>query len=199
MKWWLSALVLLCGCASPTAPPTVLFFGDSYTAGTALVDTTERWSTVVSQDQGWHEVNAGCPGSGFTQAALRCGTFTQRLPELESLQPDVVVIAGGINDWASLDPRPSIASTLDLAEAQWPSAQIWVVSAVGFDGFRGLDALEDINRILAEESVARGMTWIDLGQPLLGADDAMAGDGVHPNSAGHQLIAHAFLMAHSPG
>ena len=189
MKWLALVVMVLAGCMSPHESPTVLFVGDSYTAGTALADTSHRWSSMVSRDQGWSEVNAGCPGSGFTQSAVRCGTFAQRLPELASLDASIVIIAGGINDWASPNPQPDIAATLDLAAAQWPEADIWVVSA-----------LVSINAIVASEAAERGMRWIDLGQPLLGADDAMAGDRLHPNEAGHQLIAQAFLGAsHSPG
>lgn len=188
------AAALLAACAPATEAPDVLFFGDSYTEGTGLADPSERWTSQVSAELGWQEVNAGCPGSGFTSPALRCGTFLDRLPQLASLDPRIVIVAGGLNDAAAStdDVRAAITATLESVRAQWPGAEVWVVSAVGFEGFA---ALEAINAHLESESARLGMRWVDLGQPLLAGGDVLLGDRIHPNERGHVLIAEAFITA----
>lgn len=199
--WWavvavVGTMLAACSADSPPAEPTqVLFFGDSYTVGTGLDDASARWTSQVATELGWVEINAGCPGSGFTRSALRCGTFAERLPELAVFEPDVVVVAGGLNDRAHPDPEPAIAATLDAVAQQWPDADVWVVSAVGYAGMEDAAVLDQINAALESHARARSMRWLDLGQPLLDRPDLILGDRLHPTEAGHRLIALAFLAA----
>ena len=68
----------------PPAPkPTVAFIGDSYSAGMGATLMENRWTSVLSRDQGWTESNFARGGTGYvtTVAATRrprAGSTTAR-------------------------------------------------------------------------------------------------------------------------
>ena len=94
------AVAPLTACA-PQAPPTAVFLGDSDTVGAALPADQQdvRWPTLVSQQFGWREVNAGCDGSGYTRMGLTCSTtYRESVDRVLDEDPDVIVVSGGVSD-----------------------------------------------------------------------------------------------------
>lgn len=79
------------------AQPRTLVIGDSWSVGLRLDDLAGSWPSRLP-----HEVHvAGFSGSGFSTQASGCGpvSFADRAPSALATRPDVVLIAGGLNDY----------------------------------------------------------------------------------------------------
>src|SRR5690606_35686817 len=123
------------------APPTALFIGDSFTFGTGVAEKRQRWTTLVSEQLGWNEVNEGLGGTGYvrTSGVSGCGidycpSYREHIEGLTDLDPDIVVISGGQNDGAPAnDYRAAVDSTFAAAKQNWPDAEFYVTSPVWND------------------------------------------------------------------
>ena len=183
----------------PVSQPLALFIGDSYTLGEALPSEqlAERWSSIVSRSEDWDEVNVGCSGSGYVRPGLLCQTsYLTRLETLGSLTPQIVLVSGGRNDLGSTDAEiaEAVTATFAAIRKQYPEAKIYGISAI-VDVDTPSPRIDALNAAVLAAVVDVGGTYLDLGDPLLGRPDLMAADGVHPNAAGHAVIAQATLAA----
>lgn len=203
--WWaglvaaLALALVACSPAAPTEPPVpvALFIGDSYTEGTGLTgtDVQSRWTTVVAGELGWKEVNAGCAGSGYVRRGLLCNnTFAERIPSVAFTEPDLVVMTGGINDIGSPPAEAAAAAvaTLEALVAAFPEAQIIVIGGVAYSGETPA-TVTAINQALAMSAAELGVTYLDIGEPLLDDPTRVGIDGLHPSADGHAEIARRVL------
>jgi lysophospholipase L1-like esterase len=196
VRWGVIAAVAmvaapLSACASD-APPTAIFLGDSDTAGVALPlsKIEQRWPTVVSETLGWREVNAGCDGSGYTQVGPGCTTtYRERVDRLLDEDPDVIVVSGGVSDLgAGLgEIEAAVQGTFVTLRETFPDATIYAVGAVGTDR-RAEHTVEDLNAIVEAQATKVDAVYVDLGDPLAGRPELLAGNG-RPNAEGHAVIA----------
>ncbi len=193
----LAALCLLGSLvfATPTAaagPRSIVFFGDSLTAGYGLEDpAAEAFPAVIQAkiDEArlpWRVVNAGL--SGETSAGgLRRVDWILRQPV------DVFVLELGGNDGLRGIPPESTAANLqaiiDRVRAKYPSARI-VLAGIAAPPNMGADftrAFAAIFPALAERNhlplipflLDRVAARPEFNQP----------DGMHPNVRGHALVA----------
>jgi acyl-CoA thioesterase-1 len=186
----LLALVLLLGaCGKPkeAALPSgtrVLALGDSLTAPHG-VTPEQAWPTLLAAKTGWAVVNAGV--SGDTSAGA-----LQRLPGLiEEHNPQLVLVTLGGNDMLRRLPQgqttANLGRMLALAKAHGAKAVLLATPKPSLAGaaFNNLSAAEFYREVAKESQV-----------PLI--EDAMAevlsktelkGDQLHPNAAGHALLA----------
>ncbi len=186
----LLALVLLLGaCGKPkeAALPSgtrVLALGDSLTAPHG-VTPEQAWPTLLAAKTGWAVVNAGV--SGDTSAGA-----LQRLPGLlEEHNPQLVLVTLGGNDMLRRLPQGQTTANLGrmlvLAKARGTKAVLLATPKPSLAGaaFNNLSAAEFYREVAKENQV-----------PLI--EDAMAevlsktelkGDQLHPNAAGHALLA----------
>lgn len=177
------------------ADPTVaLFVGDSYTVGQGASSRASRWSTIVAGELGWTERNVADKATGFVRRYPERDLLSYR-EQLRSAQPegvDVVVIAGGQNDFAELRDRPevvfeAVAATYDLAAGRFPDAEIIAVGpstpwAVRLE----VRALDSAVRAAAEK---HGATYVSLIDPDVVRDGYVHSDGVHVTDQGYAAIA----------
>lgn len=200
-------------------PAVAVFIGDSYTAGAGVTDLDKRWTSIVSRRQRWTEVNLGRGGTGYilsptgTAALNACGftncpSYTDMVADVAAANPDVVVVSGGRNEIFNTVANPQVFSLLDpkwptgveaffvALRAATPRAQIVATSPIWSDE-RAPDALQGMRSTIQRAVNAVGGVHIDIGDPLLGRKDCMAPDGIHPNDAGHAVIAKAFLTAYT--
>lgn len=186
----LLALVLLLGaCGKPkeVALPSgtrVLALGDSLTAPHG-VTPEQAWPTLLAKKTGWAVVNAGV--SGDTSAGA-----LQRLPGLiEEHNPQLVLVTLGGNDMLRRLPQgqttTNLGRMLALAKAHGAKAVLLATPKPSLAGaaFNNLSAAEFYREVAKESQV-----------PLI--EDAIAevlsktelkGDQLHPNAAGHALLA----------
>ncbi|WP_161794548.1 SGNH/GDSL hydrolase family protein [Demequina globuliformis] len=187
------AAALLSACTAPPDAPTAVFVGDSFTEGYALstADADERWPSLLAQELGWEEINAGCAGAGYTrQGAVCTTTFREQLPTHIEADPDIIVLSGGLNDLASTPEhiRAAVRATYLSVRETYPDATIYAVSGVAPNA-TAASALTTVNDAVAAAASEIGAVFVDIGEPLQDRPDLLAIDGFHPNAAGHHVIA----------
>jgi len=196
-----AALLAACSVAVPEAapaPPTdgapiVAFYGDSYTRGTGASSPDRRWSTIVSEQRGWYEVNPSVDGLGFVNNRGFGDDLVDRIVEQDP-PPDIVIVTMGLNDnfampAAADDIEAAIDADLRRLRDELPDARLIVVEPFWYTDER-------------PDSVERIIGWVAAGADRVGADHIagasrwieghpgwMAADGIHPNDDGYAEIA----------
>lgn len=177
--------------SAPEDRVEVAFLGDSYTYGVGTSSPAKRWTTLIAKDQGWLEVNYGVGGTNFATAGdLKNGNpYTDRVDEIVNGSPDIVIVSSAGND-VDEDQSPGIRQTFTELREGLPDARIIATSPY----YRAGDYPESLTAFgseIREEVEAVDGEFLDIGHPLGDHPDAMADDKVHPNDAGHRLIADA--------
>lgn len=188
--------------------PVVVFLGDSYTAGTGASARSRAWPQRVGSELEWDVNVLARGGTGFTRevdgedATAACGkeyceSFLEAARLAASLDPDIVVLSGGRNDALQDedDQTRSIEEVLTTIEGEFPEAEVVITNPLWDDGQppASLEVMSDVLQVQAERIGAR---FVSLDQPLVGEEDLVDDDGVHPNDAGHRAIADAFVTAY---
>lgn len=189
-------LVALLAClpalnASEAPPRTLLFYGDSLTAGYGLDDpSTQAFPALIQQKIDaahlpWRVVNAGLSGD-TTSGGLRRLDWVLRGPV------DLFVLELGANDGLrglSLDLiRNNLQAIGDRLKNRRPDARLILA------GMRMPDNMGDyaaaFDRIFPELAAANDWPLIPfLLDGVGGVPDMNLADGIHPNPAGHDRIA----------
>ncbi|MBB3157736.1 lysophospholipase L1-like esterase [Microbacterium proteolyticum] len=192
--------------AAPSAPaldadaPVVAFYGDSYTRGTGASSPEKRWSTVVSAERGWREINRSENGLGFVNRRASMGPGLDDIPALIiDDDPDIVFVTMGLNDNFSYDRaadeiRTAIDSDLDRLRDGLPDARIVVVEPFWYTDDRpaSVDVIagwvEAAAQRIDADHIDGASHWLD-GHYADSSDSWMASDGLHPNDTGYADMA----------
>lgn len=183
---------------SPGASPgatTLVVLGDSFSGGYGAYPG-EEWPDLLGDALGWDVVNEAVPGSGYLKPG-RDVPFGGRVDDVVAAGPDVVLLAGGINDLS--EPTADVADAADDVVARLatalPDAVVVVVSPFS-DGDPGplTVALADA---LAEVAARHDAAYVDATRflPDSAGDDVYGPDGFHPNEKGHRLLAEGIERA----
>jgi lysophospholipase L1-like esterase len=178
-----------------TARPLVLFVGDSYTVGQRASSREKRWSTLVAREMGWIERNVAEGGTGFVSRYPNRDllSYEEQLRAVRHREGiDVVVIAGGQNDFDELRSEPAavfraVEKTYEVAARLYPDAEIIAVGPstpweVGLEA----RALDSAVRAAAEE---QGATYVSMIDPNVMRGRYVDPDGIHVNDKGYAAIA----------
>lgn len=184
----------------------ICFFGDSFVNGTGDDDALGWAGRLVARARrGGRDVTGydlGIRGDTSADVAARWkGEASLRLPPGCDGR---LVFSFGANDCASSGvdggPRVRRAESLANAEAILAAAHRWLPTLMVGPGIIA-DDREATARITAlSADYARlceriGGPYLDVSQLLLGSptwtEEALAGDGAHPNSGGYELVADA--------
>ncbi|GAA1935115.1 hypothetical protein GCM10009775_28780 [Microbacterium aoyamense] len=110
--------------------PTVLVFGDSWVYGSAATEPTLGFAYVAAEKLGWNAIVDGVRGSGYLKPGYDGPAYGERIAALDpSLDPDLVIVEGSIND-RRLYPggyESAVTSAWDDLAALYPDAQIVVL------------------------------------------------------------------------
>jgi lysophospholipase L1-like esterase len=198
------------GVASTATNPSVLFIGDSYTAGN---DTSElSYGCMAAVRLGWLCSLSAVPGTGYVsgnqfhrfvvnQHHGMSTSFVERIPHLAvQYLPDIVVLDGGRNDL--FPPKDSVleamTATISAARQAWPEAKVVFIRPrflaepgenLGFNNaFMGQ---------LRAAPATEGVLFIDPIQKLAGNNTSalLQDDGIHPNERGELAIASALAQS----
>jgi acyl-CoA thioesterase-1 len=181
-------LFLLCGAAPVTK--TVLFLGDSITAGYG-VDPSEAYPAIIQQKidaRGWpfRVINAG--QSGDTTAG-----GVSRLEWLLKNRIDVLVLELGANDGLRGLPvenmRHNLQTIIDRTRARYPDVKIIIAGMKVPPNWGGEYGrrFEAVFRDLANKNKAGLIPFILEG--VGGVRNLNLGDAIHPTTDGHKLVA----------
>jgi hypothetical protein len=200
--------------------------GDSYSEGTgATYPGLYAWDKIAGRQLGWGDTRQLAVGqTGFLSNAggLR-STIRQQVAnwftvnsDLTGADVDVVVVAGGFNDYVSTPAlvHPEVLLTLQTIRAACPNAIIFVLGS--HSGARGPDA----QTLAIDGAIQAGFAaWADprsafianasdlspwtFGTGYTGAtngsgnsDVTIAADGSHPSDLGHVILEQRFVSAY---
>lgn len=186
-------LVVLMG-TSLTAADTrsIVFFGDSLTAGYGLANpAAEAYPALIqkkleAEGLAWRAVNAGLSGE-TTSGGLRRIDWTLRQPV------DIFVLALGANDGLrGIDPALSRSNLQDIllhVRSKNPAAKI-VVAGMQMPPSLGEDYTREFSAMFPAVARRNDATLLPFLLEGVGArPEYNQGDQIHPNAAGHAIIA----------
>jgi acyl-CoA thioesterase-1 len=171
---------------------TILFFGDSLTAGYGLENPgTESYPARIQQKLDaagleWRAINAGLSGE-TTAGGLRRVDWVLRQPV------DIFVLALGGNDGLrGLDPevtQQNLTAIVARVRAKYPNAKI-VVAGMQMPPGMGQDYTERFRAIFPAVATATHATLLPfLLEGVAGRPDLNQADGIHPTAAGAEIVA----------
>ena len=160
----------------------VVVLGDSYAAGNGLADRSQGWATLLGRAEGWDETVAAVGGTGFVNPGP-CGgqTFAQRFSDPASLNPDLMVIEGGLND-AGSDPRDVQNAANSLLDRAYRIKNVILVGPTNAPAMSNLPA---IDHALAVAAKSHGRKYIS----AIGWNLEFLPDRTHLTSEGHAIYA----------
>lgn len=178
--------------AGAAGTKTVVFFGDSLTAGYGLENPGEQSYPALIQKKvadaglGWRVVNAGLSGD-TTAGGLRRVDWILRQPI------EVFVLALGANDGLrGVSPAASavnLQQIVDRVKAKYPSAKI-VVAGMQLPPSLGLEFTRQFGEMFPALAKKNDATLIPFLLEGVGGDARYnLGDRIHPNPEGHKLLA----------
>lgn len=184
--------VCFVGSSAPLAAKTIVFFGDSLTAGYGLDDpSTEAFPARIAEKlapshPGWRVVNAGL--SGETSAGgLRRVDWVLRQPI------DIFVLALGANDGLrGIEPavtRENLQGIIDRVRARYPAAKI-VLAGMMMPPSMGPDYAREFSEVFLALAEKNHLAFVPFLLAGVGGDEALnQSDRIHPTARGHQLVA----------
>ncbi|MDX1641378.1 MAG: arylesterase [Balneolaceae bacterium] len=169
---------------------TILFFGDSITAGYGL-DTEQAFPAVIQQkidslDLNYKVVNAGL--SGETSAG-----GLRRVDWILRQEVDIFVLELGGNDGLrGIDPqdtKQNLQGIIRKVEEAYPNAQIILTGMEAPPNLGDLYTSEfrSVYQELAAENDVIFMPFIL--EEVAGKPELNQPDGIHPTAEGHQIVA----------
>lgn len=186
--------LLVCGTAALRAADarTIVFFGDSLTAGLGLENpAAEAYPAVIqrkldTEHLAYRVINAGLSGE-TTAGGLRRVDWILRQPV------DIFVLALGANDGLrGIDPAASqanLAAILERVRTKYPAARL-VVAGMQMPPGMGPDYAGSFQKIFPAVAETHRATLIPfLLDGVAGIPDLNQNDGIHPTAQGAALVA----------
>lgn len=173
-------------------PRTLVFFGDSLTAGYGLDDpSTEAYPAIIQKKidadhLGWRVVNAGLSGE-TTAGGLRRVEWILRQPV------DIFVLALGGNDGLrGISPaltRTNLQGIIDRVRAKYPAAKI-VLAGMQMPPSMGADYTREFRELYPALAAKNSATLVPFLLEAVGARAELnQPDAIHPTAEGHTLVA----------
>jgi acyl-CoA thioesterase I len=172
------------------APKTILFFGDSLTAGYGL-SPEEAFPALVEKKL----VKNGKP-SKVVNAGLSGETSAGGLTRIDWIlrQPvDIFVLELGANDGLRGLPldqtQKNLQAIIDKVKARYPKVRV-VVAGMMVPPNMGQDYTTKFRKIFPDIAKKNNATLIPfLLQDVAGDEKLNQADGIHPNVEGHRIVA----------
>ena len=170
---------------------TLLFFGDSLTAGYGL-PTAQAYPSLIQEKlkaegyEGYTVINAGI--SGDTTAS---GLY--RLDRWLSAPIDVFVLALGANDGLrgipARETSQNLQQIIDKVKHKHPDAQI-ILSGMEIPAIVPGRYAEEFRKLFRELAIKNNVAFVPfLLEGVAGMRHLNLPDGVHPNAEGQKLLA----------
>jgi lysophospholipase L1-like esterase len=192
------------------APPDpsdlrTMVFGDSYVEGAGgLFNALTGYANTLSKLMGWRDNwVSGVGGTGYLNNAATKLTFRQRVAtDVIAYAPDVLIIAGGINDAAYSDAAIQAEAALLFAQisAALPNTLVFVNgpwdpifatrASIGTAIQAAIGSLRNfyyVNNLGEAWQTGTGRVTAPVGDG--NADIYTGSDGIHPTQAGHEYLA----------
>ena len=175
----------------PSANKTLLFFGDSITAGYGLDDTNDAYPALIqskidSLGLAYEVINSGL--SGETTAG-----GSSRIQWILNQNIDVFVLELGANDGlrgvALQETRNNLQAIIDAVRSKNPKTKI-VLAGMQLPPNMGLDYTTGFKNIFSEIAQKNNLALIPfILKDVGGIASLNQSDGIHPTIAGHKIVA----------
>ena len=187
---YLLLIVLLTAFSAPLPPKTILFFGDSLTAGYGL-SPEEAFPALIEKELNKSEkkvkvVNAGLSGETSAGGVSRIDWILR--------QPvDIFVLELGANDGLRGLPLDqtlkNLQSIIDKVKAKYPQCKMVLAGMMVPPnmGKQYTDSFKNIYPDLAKKNNATLIPFLLEG--VAGNEKLNQADGIHPTAEGHKIIA----------
>ncbi|MAO65171.1 MAG: arylesterase [Balneola sp.] len=169
---------------------TILFFGDSITAGLG-VDKSQAFPALIQQKidslgLNYEAVNAGLSGETSAGGLRRIDWVMQR-------EIDIMVLELGGNDGLRgidlADTKRNLQQIIDKVEAKYPDAEI-ILAGMQVPPNLGQEYTQQFETMYPELAEENDLPLIPMIMDKIGgSEDLMQGDGIHPTPKGHRVIA----------
>lgn len=216
---WRQATAAVTPSSIPTAPKKLAVLGDSLVWGAGIVSSGQQALGFVPQLGrllGWAVTNLGIGGTGWATdvtTGVTAVRFSQRLADIYTAAPDVVLIPGSQNDKAAAlgAINTEVAASIAAIKTNLPSAKIILASTLfpatpttargGFDVARR--AVMDAE-VKSAVDATTGVSYIDASGWFTGTGRVGTPDGgnadwfrtsidwAHPSAEGHTYLARRF-------
>lgn len=188
----LLAAALACAALAAEPARTMVFFGDSITAGYGLDEPAEEAFPALIQKKldasgrSWRVVNAGLSGE-TTSGGLRRIEWVLRQPI------DVFVLALGANDGLrGIEPaisRRNLQGIIDRVRAKNPAVKI-LLAGMQMPPTLGPEYTRDFAMIYPDLAEKNRLALVPfLLEGVGGTTEYNQADGIHPNAEGHRMVA----------
>lgn len=177
--------------AGKTSVKTILFFGDSITAGYGLDDTNDAFPGIVqakidSLGLNYVVVNSGV--SGETSAGGK-----SRIDWILNQDIDVFVLELGANDGLRGIPvsetKANLQAIIDAVKAKSPNTKI-ILAGMQMPPNMGQDYTKQFAAIFPELASKNNLYFIPfILKDVGGIKELNQNDGIHPTAEGHRILA----------
>ena len=195
-------------------PKKVVIAGDSFTEGSGTSAIGFGYVPRLRLISGnLNIVQSGSGGTGYLQTLNERVNLRDRAQtDIVDQNPDIVIIAMGINDNGALpDVEQAINDTLDTIQTGLPNKIIVLVGS--WTAGDATQQMQDVTALISAAATARGLYFInptgtgngdgwitgsgDAGSPTGdgNADLFVSSDGTHPNDDGHLFHAQRLYNA----
>lgn len=174
-----SSAPAFCGAAAgaaPSPPVRVVAFGDSLVSGKGATKGND-FVSVLSNLVGLDISNAGRSGD-TTNSALR------RLDPVLSRDPDIAIVLLGGNDLLRFVPVDQRVANVTAITQRFRKAGVRVI-LVGLGSY----PIDPFEGRLPDVATGTGSTLVPAALTGIIGNAALMSDFIHPNDAGHRLIA----------
>lgn len=182
---------------------TAAFLGDSYVVGAgvrprplarylgfaALASRKLRWeATYFSQGATGYANNGHLRDASYK-------AFPERVVDVVSAQPNIIIVAGGLNDQFHPDETgPAAVRTYTLIRDLAPQARLVVIGA--FNPYPAAPAgMNEASSAIRDAATAAADDFFDPQELGWLPQAGVSRDGIHPTRSGHRSIARGFVAA----
>lgn len=187
-------------------PRVVAFLSDSYGEGTGSDGPGRGLADQTAQQMGCQLDNFSAGGTGYVTPGPEGsgrGPFTDRVADIVAAHPDIVIVAGGLNDmerdYSDEDVHAAVDATLTGLQDGLPDAQIVVVGPWWGNSFPTRSAVA-VDQIVGKVAADHGLPTVSplQGEWITGSNDGkvagnraqyIGADLTHPSQAGHDYLA----------
>lgn len=189
--WFVLLGAILLGLiAAAPSPRTVLFLGDSITAGYGL-DLSEAYPALLQQRINQHGLNFKVINAG--QSGDTSAGGLGRMDWLLKNRVDVLVLELGVNDGLRGLPvevtRKNLQAIIDRARQRYPQIKV-VVAGMKIPPNMGAEYSRDFEAMFATLAKKNNAALIPFILEGVGGVSKMnLPDGIHPTAKGHEIVA----------
>lgn len=170
---------------------TILCFGDSITAGYGLDDTNDAFTGVLQQridslNLDYTVINSGV--SGETSAGGK-----SRIDWVIKQKPSIFILELGANDGlrgvALTETQSNLQAIIDVVKTKSPETTI-ILAGMELPPNMGMDYTNRFRQLFSELAEQNNIEFIPfILKDVGGVESLNLADGIHPNVAGHKIVA----------